>query len=93
MEQSGGKVSGNDLLTKMIMLQDDESGRKLTDQMVEAQVHTFMVAGHETTSVGLAWTFYLLAKHQDVQEKVLAFLSYFVFLYTSLLFAGEQNAL
>ena len=77
MEQSGGKVSGNDLLTKMIMLQDDESGRKLTDQIVEAQVHTFMVAGFETTSVGLTWTFYLLAKHQDVQEKVLARINLF----------------
>ena len=70
MEDSGGKVSGNNLLAKMIMLQDEDSGRKLSDQMIEAQVHTFMVAGHETTSVALTWTFYLLAKHQDIQEKV-----------------------
>ena len=70
MEKSGGKVSGNNLLAKMLMLQDEESGRRLSDQMIEAQVHTFMVAGHETTSVALTWTFYLLAKHQDVQEKV-----------------------
>jgi len=69
MEKSGGKVSGNNLLSKMLMVQDEESGRRLSDQMIEAQVHTFMVAGHETTSVALTWTFYLLAKHQDVQEK------------------------
>ena len=70
MDKSGGKVSGNNLLAKMLMLQDDESGRRLSDQMIEAQVHTFMVAGHETTRAALTWTFYLLAKHQDVQEKV-----------------------
>ena len=63
-------MSGSDLLAKMLMVQDDESGKKLSDQMIEAQVHTFMVAGHETTSVALTWTFYLLAKHTEVQEKV-----------------------
>ena len=61
---------GSNLLAKMLMLQDEESGKKLSDQMIEAQVHTFMVAGHETTSVALTWTFYLLAKHKEVQEKV-----------------------
>ena len=70
MESSGGRVLGSNLLAKMLMVQDDESGKRLSDQVIEAQVHTFMVAGHETTSVALTWTFYLLAKHQDVQEKV-----------------------
>ena len=61
-----------DLLGKMILLQDEETGQKLTDEVIESQVFTFMVAGHETTSVALTWTFYLLAKHPDVQEKVYA---------------------
>jgi len=69
LESSGGRVLGSNLLAKMLMVQDDESGKRLSDQVIEAQVHTFMVAGHETTSVALTWTFYLLAKHQDVQEK------------------------
>ena len=59
-----------DLLGKMVLLQDEQTGKTLSDEVIEAQVHTFMVAGHETTSVGLTWTFYLLAKHPDVQEKV-----------------------
>ena len=79
MDKSGGKVSGNNLLAKMLMLQDDESGRRLSDQMIEAQVHTFMVAGHETTSAALTWTFYLLAKHQDVQEKVCELSTFYTF--------------
>ncbi|XP_065071289.1 uncharacterized protein LOC135695975 [Rhopilema esculentum] len=58
-----------DLLGKMILLQDEETGQQLSDEVIESQVFTFMVAGHETTSVALTWTFYLLAKHPDVQEK------------------------
>ena len=54
----------------MLLMQDEETGRKLTDELISAQVYTFMVAGHETTSVGLTWTFYLLAKHPEIQEKV-----------------------
>ena len=63
-------VVSKDLLGKMILLQDEETGKKLSDELIEAQVHTFMVAGHETTSVCLTWTLYLLAKHPNVQEKV-----------------------
>ncbi|XP_065071288.1 cytochrome P450 4F4-like [Rhopilema esculentum] len=62
-------VVSKDLLGKMILLQDEETGKRLSDEVIEAQVHTFMVAGHETTSVCLTWTLYLLAKHPDVQEK------------------------
>ncbi|XP_065071287.1 cytochrome P450 4A5-like [Rhopilema esculentum] len=70
--RNGGDPNGEiskDLLGKMILLQDKETGKTLSDEVIEAQVHTFMVAGHETTSVGLTWIFYLLAKHPAVQEK------------------------
>ena len=31
---------------------------------------TFLVAGHETTSVSTGWSLYLLAKHPHLQDKL-----------------------
>jgi cytochrome P450 len=39
-------------------------------QEVTDQVLTFLVAGHETTSNALAWTFYLLSHHPEVEHKL-----------------------
>lgn len=39
-------------------------GSEITDQVV-----TFLMAGHETTAKALCWTLYLLATHEDVQER------------------------
>lgn len=60
----------NDLLAKMMVAKDAESGSTFTDDVIMEQVNTFLVAGHETSSVALTWTFYLLAKHPQIQEKV-----------------------
>ncbi|KAI3318858.1 cytochrome P450 [Xylariaceae sp. AK1471] len=41
-----------------------------TDDQLRDQLLTFLAAGHETTSSALSWACYLLAKHQDLQEKL-----------------------
>ncbi|KAI0688622.1 cytochrome P450 [Cytidiella melzeri] len=48
--------------TKMIM----------SDEMMMEQVLTFLGAGHETTSSGLAWTLWLLATHPEAQDRLRA---------------------
>jgi cytochrome P450 len=40
----------------------------LTPEMISDHSVTFLFAGHETTSKGLAWTSYCLAKHPEEQE-------------------------
>lgn len=39
-----------------------------TDQLVRDGVMTFLIAGPETTTVALAWTWYFLAEHPEVER-------------------------
>jgi len=51
--------SGNDVL-RLLMDARDEEGNGLTGQELRDQVVTLLFAGHETTAIGLAWSFYHL---------------------------------
>ncbi|KAI0083795.1 cytochrome P450 [Irpex rosettiformis] len=66
-------VVGRDLLTLLIkanMATDIPESQRLTDEEVLAQVPTFIVAGHETTSTGTMWTLFSLTQHPEVQRKL-----------------------
>ncbi|XP_064455214.1 cytochrome P450 3A12-like isoform X2 [Ornithodoros turicata] len=44
--------------------------RYMTNAEIRANATTFLLAGYETTSTALAFATYLLAKHQDVQDRL-----------------------
>jgi cytochrome P450 len=44
----------------MLLLARDEDGQAMTDHELRDELVTLLVAGHETTATGLAWTFELL---------------------------------
>ncbi|MFK7746023.1 MAG: cytochrome P450 [Roseobacter sp.] len=58
-----------DLLDLLLNGQDPKSGRKMTTSELRDNLLTFIVAGHETTALTLAWSFYLCAFDQTVQTK------------------------
>lgn len=61
-----------DLLSMLIQAQDEDSGQRMTDRQLRDEVVTLFTAGHETTSNTLSWTLFLLAKHPEIEAKLLA---------------------
>ncbi len=59
-----------DLLARLIAARDTETGGGMTPQEVRDQVVTIFMAGHETTSQALSWTWYLLSQHPAVEAKL-----------------------
>jgi cytochrome P450 len=53
---------GHDLLSLLISAADDD-GSRMTPQQLRDETMTIFLAGHETTALTLAWTWYLLAEN------------------------------
>ena len=55
----------------LVDVRDEEGdGTGLTDQEIRDQLVTFYLAGHETTSHALTWTFYLLSQNPQVEARM-----------------------
>jgi cytochrome P450 len=59
----------NDLLS-MLMAAMDEDGSPMTQKQLRDEIMTLFIAGHETTAITLAWTWYLLAQHPHVEARL-----------------------
>lgn len=77
LPQSGAAACGlprtsqrEDLLTLLFSAQDSETGARMSDDQLQDEVMTILLAGHETTANALDWTLYLLARHGAEAEKV-----------------------
>ncbi len=54
----------------MLLTARDDDGNSMSDQQLRDEVITLLLAGHETTALNLSWTWYLLAQHPEVEEKL-----------------------
>jgi cytochrome P450 len=72
-ERRRGPITGSDLLSRMMQSQDaDADGEGMSDRQLRDEVITLLSAGHETTATTLAWTWYLLARHPEVEKRLAA---------------------
>jgi cytochrome P450 len=61
-----------DLMTLLIQARDEETGDVLNDRQVRDEVTGFFIAGHETVSSALTWTWYLLSMNPEAWYRVVA---------------------
>ena len=57
-------------LLSMLLNARDEEGEPMDAQQLRDELATLFVAGHETTSNALSWTFYLLGQHPEIAAAV-----------------------
>lgn len=64
--------SGHDRgdVLSMLLEAKDEQGNAMSDQQIRDEAMGLFLAGHETTANALSWTFYLLAQHPEVRERM-----------------------
>lgn len=68
-----GRATGGgqaDVLSRLLVAEDEQTGAKMDDQQVLDEVKSLVLAGHETTSLALSWTFYLLSQHPAVEARI-----------------------
>ncbi|CAA7391098.1 unnamed protein product [Spirodela intermedia] len=71
LESDEKKAPRADLLTIFMRLRDDD-GEPFSDKFLRDICVNFILAGRDTSSVALAWFFWLLGRNPGVEEKILA---------------------
>jgi cytochrome P450 len=69
-ERRGTREDRGDVLSMLLLAQDEDDGSTMTKVQVRDEVMTLFLAGHETTANALAWVFYLLSRHPDIYARV-----------------------
>ena len=59
-----------DLLSMFLGARDEETGERMNDRQLRDELVTMLLAGHETTSLALSWTYFLLSGRPEVDERI-----------------------
>src|SRR5260221_1738752 len=68
-ERGKSNEDTGDLLS-MLMAEQDDEGNRMTDRQLRDEAVTIVLAGHETTAHALAWAWYLLSQHPEVETQL-----------------------
>jgi cytochrome P450 len=63
-------LDGDDVLSQLLRTRDPDTGEPMSMGQVRDEVLTLMVAGHETWSNSLIWTWYLLSENPSARERM-----------------------
>lgn len=69
-ERRKNPADRRDILDLLLRAQDPQTGEFMPDRQIINEVLTLIVAGHETTASTLNWTWYLISRHPQVEERL-----------------------
>ncbi|HEV2844555.1 MAG TPA: cytochrome P450, partial [Thermoanaerobaculia bacterium] len=61
-----------DLLSAMLSTRDEKTGQALNPEQIQDEIMMLLVMGHMTSAMAVTWTFFLLSRHPDAEERVRA---------------------
>jgi hypothetical protein len=67
-----GEVDEHDDLLSILLSATDEADEAMSEELLRDELMTFLFAGHETTATALTFTWFLLARHPEVDRKLVA---------------------
>jgi cytochrome P450 len=71
-ERRASGIDRGDLLSMLLISQDEDATGGMTDQQVHDEAMTLFLAGHETTANALTWTWYLISQSPEVERRIQA---------------------
>jgi cytochrome P450 len=63
-------IAKDDLLSMLMDARDEETGETMSKVQLRDELMTIFIAGNETSSNALSWTFYLLSQNADAEQKM-----------------------
>ena len=68
--RAGGEPGTPDLLAMLLAARDPDTGEAMTDRQLRDEILTLLVAGYETTSNTLTWTWSLLSANPEPRARL-----------------------
>ncbi|MFY0582666.1 cytochrome P450 [Cystobacter fuscus] len=66
-----GHEAGHTDILSLLLAARDEEGQPMTDAELKDELRTLLIAGHETTAIGMAWALYHLHRAPETMRRLL----------------------
>src|SRR5687768_14400142 len=71
LERRRRGANGNgDVVSLLLSARDGVDGERMSGSQLRDEIVTLLLASHETSANAMAWTWYLLARHADVEARL-----------------------
>jgi enediyne biosynthesis protein E7 len=71
IEKKKNEPPGNDIISMLTQANNNKSGYAMTKELLKDEAVTLFLAGQDTTVNTLVWFFYLIGKHEAVQQRII----------------------